>query len=114
MMRSSALRRTLPPARARTIGASGRSVRDMRGRHHFSCHARSARYERASRQKRTSVALRTGALNHPNVGSARILSVIQPLNPSADLVAFLNVTGLELSADFEKRGNLNQLACEVA
>ncbi len=71
MMAISALRRTLPPARARTIGASGRSVRDMRGRHHFSCHARSARYERASRQKRTPVALRTGALNHPNVGSAR-------------------------------------------
>src|SRR5438552_9962589 len=91
----SALRRTLPPAHARTIGASGRSVRDMRGRHHFSCHARSARYERASRQKRTPVALRTGALNHPNVGSARILSIIQPLNPSADLVAFVNVTGLE-------------------
>ncbi len=45
----SALRRTLPPAHARTIGASGRSVRDMRGRHHFSCHARSARYASAKR-----------------------------------------------------------------
>src|SRR5437016_7646828 len=49
MMAISALRRTLPPAHARTIGASGRSVRDMRGRHHFSCHARSARYASAKR-----------------------------------------------------------------